>query len=64
MKLMKLIPTIAFVLLLVGGLNWGLYGLFQFDLVAKLFGSIPWLATTTYVLIGVSALIVAFKKFL
>ena len=31
----------ALVLAIVGGLNWGLVGLFDFDLVAQLFGSIP-----------------------
>jgi hypothetical protein len=46
---------IAFVLLIVGGLNWGLVGLFNFDLVAVLFGSIPILAQIVYVLVGLGA---------
>ena len=46
---------IAFVLLIVGGLNWGLVGLFNFDLVAVLFGSIPIVAQIVYVLVGLGA---------
>ena len=51
------ISWIAYVLLIIGGLNWGLYGLFnKFDIVATIFGSIPILATIVYVLVGISAL--------
>jgi hypothetical protein len=46
---------IAFVLLIVGGLNWGLVGLFNFDVVAVLFGSIPMVAQVVYVLVGLAA---------
>ena len=35
---MKLIDVIAAVLLVIGGLNWGLWGLFEVDLVASIFG--------------------------
>lgn len=35
---MKALNTVALVLLIIGGLNWGLVGLFNFDLVAALFG--------------------------
>jgi uncharacterized membrane protein YuzA (DUF378 family) len=46
---------VAFVLLVVGGLNWGLVGLFNFDIVATLFGSIPIVAQIVYVLVGLGA---------
>ena len=46
---------IAMVLVIVGGLNWGLVGLFGFDLVAALFGSIPVLQNIVYILVGLSA---------
>ena len=36
---MKLIDVIAAVLLVIGGLNWGLWGLFEVDFVASIFGS-------------------------
>lgn len=53
---MKAIDVIAIVLLIVGGLNWGLVGLFQFDLVAALFGNGSLLARAVYSLVGFSAL--------
>ncbi len=47
---------IAMVLMIVGGLNWGLVGLFDFNLVAALFGSQSPLSRIVYVLVGLSAL--------
>ncbi len=47
------IPTL--VLLIVGGLNWGLVGLFDFDLVAAIFGAGSMLARIVYILVGISA---------
>ena len=52
---MKLIDTIALILLVVGGLNWGLVGLANFDLVATLFGAGSAVARVVYVLVGLSA---------
>ncbi len=51
------LAVIAMVLLIVGGLNWGLVGLFGFDLVAALFGEVSVLSRIVYVLVGVSAII-------
>ncbi len=56
---MRALDTTALVLLIVGGLNWGLVGAFQFDLVATLFGEGSALSRLVYVLVGLSALIVA-----
>ena len=54
---MKLLDVIAAFLLVVGGLNWGLVGLFQFDLVATIFGSqSAFLARIIYLMVGFSAL--------
>ena len=53
---MRTLDVIVAVLLVVGGLNWGLVGLFDFDLVATLFGSIPVIQKTVYVLVGLSAI--------
>lgn len=47
---------IALVLVIIGGLNWGLVGLFKFDLVQAIFGSISWLASLIYILVGLAAL--------
>ncbi len=52
---MKSIHYVAYTLLWVGGLNWGLVGLFNFDLVQALLGGMPALANLVYVLVGVSA---------
>lgn len=55
---------IALALLIVGGINWGLVGLFQFDLVAEIFGGQDaLLARIVYVLVGASALFVAVDAF-
>jgi hypothetical protein len=54
---MKVIDIVAAVLLVVGGLNWGLWGAFEFDLVAALFGgNTAVLAKLVYVLVGVAAI--------
>ena len=47
---------IASILLIVGGLNWGLVGLADFDLVAALFGEGSTLSRIVYILVGLSAL--------
>ena len=48
---------IAWVLVLIGALNWGLVGAFQFNLVELLLGGIPWLERLVYILVGLSALV-------
>lgn len=53
---MNVINKITLLLLIVGGLNWGLVGLFGFDLVAALFGEMSLLSRIVYVLVGASAL--------
>jgi hypothetical protein len=47
---------IALILLIIGGLNWLLVGLFEFDLVAALFGEMTVLARIVYILVGVAAI--------
>ena len=53
---MKLLNLVTLILLIVGGLNWGLVGLSNFDLVATLFGAGSILARIVYMLVGLSAL--------
>jgi len=53
---MRAINLLTLTLLIVGGLNWGLVGLFDFDLVAALFGEMSALSRIVYVLVGASAL--------
>ena len=52
---MKSIHIVAFILLIVGGLNWLLVGVFQYDLVASLFGQASVVSRIVYALVGVSA---------
>ena len=52
---MKILNLITLTLVIVGGLNWGLVGLFNFDLVAALFGEGSLLSRIVYVLVGLSA---------
>lgn len=53
---MKVIDTIALILIIVGAVNWGLYGIFTFDLVRFLFGELSILSRIIYVLIAASGL--------
>jgi uncharacterized membrane protein YuzA (DUF378 family) len=53
---MGAVNKITLLLLIVGGLNWGLVGLFDFDLVAAIFGEMSVISRIVYVLVGVSAL--------
>lgn len=50
------IDWIALVLVIVGGLNWGLVGLFGFDLVAAIFGEMITISRAVYSLVGLAAL--------
>ena len=53
---MKTIDVIVSVLLVIGGLNWGLVGIFNFNLVAAIFGAMSIISRIIYILVGVSAL--------
>ncbi|MER2089191.1 MAG: DUF378 domain-containing protein [Sporosarcina sp.] len=55
---MSMLSRIALALVIIGGLNWGLIGFFQFDLVASLFGGQDaLLSRVVYGLVGLSALL-------
>ncbi|MEF2686166.1 MAG: DUF378 domain-containing protein [Lachnospiraceae bacterium] len=41
---------------IIGAINWGLIGIFRFDLVAFLFGDMSWLSRIIYILVGLSGL--------
>jgi len=55
-KKMKIINTIALILVIVGGLNWGLIGFFNFNLVDFLFGAGSFLSKIVYILVGIASL--------
>lgn len=46
---------VALILLIIGGLNWGLVGLFNFNLVAAIFGAMSAITRIIYILVGLSA---------
>lgn len=52
----KPLDVVSYVLILVGALNWGLVGLFGFDLVAALFGEMTIFGRIVYALVGLAAL--------
>ena len=47
---------ISLLLVIIGAINWGLIGIFSFDLVAFLFGDMSWLSRIVYILVGISGL--------
>lgn len=53
---MKGLDYTALILTITGAINWGLVGLFKFDLVAFLFGNLSWLSRIIYILVGLSGL--------
>ena len=53
---MRLLDKIALVLIIIGAVNWGLIGLFKFDLVATIFGNMSLLSRIIYTLVGISGL--------
>jgi len=53
---MKKLDVVAALLVVIGGLNWGLVGIAGIDLVATLFGPMSLLGRAVYVLVGLSAL--------
>lgn len=61
---MKSIGLIAFILVVVGGLNWGLIGFFKFNLVAAIFGDMSMVSRLIYALVGLATLskVAMFKK--
>jgi hypothetical protein len=52
----KIIDATALTITIIGALNWGLIGFFDFNLVAAIFGSMTWLSRIIYGLVGVSGL--------
>jgi uncharacterized membrane protein YuzA (DUF378 family) len=58
---MKAMDVLTAILLVVGGLNWGLVGLGGIDLVAGLFGPMSVLSRTVYALVGFSAVYQAIR---
>lgn len=49
----KGLDYVVLTIVIIGALNWGLIGFFQFDFIAFLFGSMSWLSRVFYALVGV-----------
>ncbi len=59
MRRLNAIDRVALVVLIIGGINWGLVGFFGFDLVAAIFGDLTAASRIVYALVGLSAIYVA-----
>ena len=59
-----LLKEIFLILTIVGAVNWGLVGLFQLDLVAKIFGANTIFSRIVYSLVGLSGLMVLYFYFI
>ncbi len=58
---MKALHCIAFILVIIGGLNWGLIGINpSWNVVGMIFGGVGWLLALVYILVGLSALYLVF----
>ncbi len=62
MRKMNALDWIAVILVIVGGLNWGLVGFFNFDLVAAIFGDMSLLSRIVYGLVGLAALYMIYME--
>ena len=60
MTKLSMVDVIALILTIIGGLNWLLIGLFNFDLVASIFGNMSVLSRIVYSLVGLSAVYIIF----
>ena len=55
----KFLKVTSYILVLIGALNWGLVGLFDFNLVSFLLGDMTLLSRIIYSLVGISAIVAA-----
>ncbi|MBE7711928.1 MAG: DUF378 domain-containing protein [Cyanobacteria bacterium SIG31] len=56
---MNILRYTAYILTLIGALNWGLVGLFGFDLIAAIFGEMTLMSRILYTTVGISAIVTA-----
>ncbi|WP_338596587.1 DUF378 domain-containing protein [Clostridium baratii] len=53
---MKFVDKIALLLVVIGAINWGMIGIFDFDLIAMLFGHMSMISRIVYSLVGIAGL--------
>ncbi len=61
---MVILNVVALILLAIGGLNWGLVGIFNFNLVDAIFGALSAGSVIVYVLVALSAIWLVFNAFI
>ena len=59
---MSVLKTIALILVIIGGLNWGLVGFLEFDVIAIIFGEMSILSRIVYGLVGLAATYMTFTS--
>ncbi len=57
---MNWLSWVAIILIIIGGLNWGLVGFFEFDLVGAIFGNMSIVSRIVYALVGLAAVYTIF----
>jgi uncharacterized protein len=57
---MNWLSWVAIILIIIGGLNWGLVGFFEFDLVGAIFGNMSVISRVVYALVGLAAIYTIF----
>jgi hypothetical protein len=60
MKKLNLLDWIALVLVIIGAIYWGLIGLFNFDLLATIFGKMSMISRIVYDLVGLAGIYLIF----
>lgn len=53
---MRYVDVVAKILVIIGGLNWGLVGAFKFNLVEALLGKATFMTNLVYILVGIAAI--------
>lgn len=60
--MLTFLKVFAYIMVLIGALNWGLIGIFNFNLVSLLFGDMTVLSRIIYITVGVSAVVFALTR--
>lgn len=60
MRKLNILDWLTMILVVIGGLNWGLVGILKFDLVATIFGEMSSISRVVYTLVGLSAIYVIY----
>jgi uncharacterized protein len=61
--MIKTLDWIAIVIVIIGGLNWGLIAFFGYDLIAGVFGDVPGFMRVLYTIVGIAAIYLAVISF-